>query len=77
MTDLGAKKIVSDPKIMMGKPVIDGTRITVEQILRYLASGLNADQLAEELEGITAKDVYSAQAYAADYLAGERIIAAE
>ncbi|MEH1782943.1 MAG: DUF433 domain-containing protein [Nostoc sp.] len=41
------QKIVSDPKIMMGKPVISGTRITVELILEKLAAGETLQQILE------------------------------
>ena len=41
------KYIVSDPSIMMGKPVITGTRITVELILEKLAAGETIDQIVE------------------------------
>lgn len=40
-----ATKIVSDPKIMMGKPTIEGTRITVELVLEKLAAGESCDQI--------------------------------
>ena len=40
-------RVVSDPKIMMGKPVVRGTRVTVEIILERLASGESSDQILE------------------------------
>ena len=43
-----APRIVSDPKVMFGKPVIAGTRITVEHILRCLAAGDTPDEIAAE-----------------------------
>lgn len=70
-------RIVSDPEIMMGKPVVRGTRITVEHILRRLGSGENVEHLVHEHPGLTAEDVRAAQAFAADYIAGEEVIAAE
>jgi len=70
-------RIKRDPKVMMGKPVIAGTRITVEHILRCLAAGDSEDYLTASYPNITIDDIRAAQAYAADYLAHESIIAAE
>ncbi len=64
-------RIVCDPAIMMGKPTIKGTRITVEHVLRELGAGLAIDQLLREHPGLTEEDLRAAQAYAADYLAGD------
>lgn len=62
---------------MMGKPVIKGTRITVETLLRRLGAGEGIDVILAEYPQITEADLHAAQAFAADYLAGEQIIAAE
>lgn len=70
-------RIVSDPGIMMGKPLVRGTRITVEHILRRLGSGDSIEQLLEDHPGLTVADIQAAQAFAADYIAGEDVIAAE
>ena len=70
-------KIVSDPAIMMGKPTVRGTRITVELLLRKLGHGVTVEQLLEDYPHVTRDDILAAQAYAADYLAGEKIEAAE
>lgn len=70
-------RIVSDPKIMMGKPLVRGTRITVEHILRRLGSGDSIEQLLQDHPGLTVADIRAAQAFAADYIAGEDVIAAE
>ncbi|MBK8457434.1 MAG: DUF433 domain-containing protein [Phyllobacteriaceae bacterium] len=71
------EKIVSDPSIMSGKPVVRGTRITVELILRKLGHGATVEQLLEDYPAVSRDDVMAAQAFAADYLAGEKIEAAE
>ena len=70
-------RITRDPKVMMGKPVIAGTRITVEHILRCLAAGDSVDHVVANYPHISVDDIRAAQAYAADYLAHEGIAAAE
>lgn len=62
---------------MMGKPVIKGTRITVGALLRRLGAGDGVHVILTEYPQITQADVHAAQAFAADYLAGEEIIAAQ
>jgi uncharacterized protein (DUF433 family) len=70
-------RIISDPKIMMGKPVIRGTRITVEVILRLLGQKHTVEQIVDAYPGLTEDDIHAAQAFAAEYLASGRILAAE
>lgn len=70
-------RISSNPNVMMGKPVVNDTRVTVEFILRKLGKGTSVDQLIEDHPNLTSEDIRAAQAYAADYLASERIKAAE
>ncbi len=70
-------RIKRDPKVMMGKPVIVGTRITVEHILRCLGAGDTLAHILEAHPHITVEDIHAAQAYAADYLSREGLIAAE
>lgn len=69
-------RIAINPKVMMGKPVIKGTRITVEVILRWLGKGLTVDEVLREYPGLSREDIFAAQAFAADYLADERILPA-
>jgi uncharacterized protein (DUF433 family) len=77
MDDL-LKRIVIDQKVMVGKPVIKGTRITVEHLMRELASGMTAADLIDAHPHLTTGDIRAACAYAAARLAEERItIAAE
>ena len=70
-------KIDINPEIMCGKPVIKGTRITVELILRKLSEGLTPAEIAADHPTIKIKDVYVAQEYAADIIAGEEFFFAE
>lgn len=70
-------RIEQHPDIMRGKPVIRGTRVTVEQIVRECARGLAAPLVADQYPRLTEEDVLAALAYAADYLADEIRVAAE
>jgi uncharacterized protein (DUF433 family) len=60
--------IVSDPAIMMGKPVVTGTRITVELILDKLAAGETFDQIIEAHPQLTRASIQAALTFAADAL---------
>ena len=51
------ERITLDPKIMVGKPVIKGTRLTVEYILNLLAHGATTEEILEEYEGLTQEDL--------------------
>ncbi len=59
-------QIISNPNIMMGKPVIAGTRITVEHILEQLAGGRTIEQILEAHPHITREQVQAAIIYAAE-----------
>jgi len=60
--------IQSDPSIMMGKPVVAGTRITVELILEKLAAGETIEQLLEAHPRLTREAIQAALAFAAEAL---------
>jgi uncharacterized protein (DUF433 family) len=70
-------RISADPTIMMGKPCIKGTRITVELILRKLGAGRSFADLREAYPQLTEDDLRAALAFAADYMQHETILAAE
>ena len=74
---MSAHRIISDPKVMFGKPVVSGTRITVEHILRCLAAGETPDDIVVDYPPLTREDIRAAQAFAADHLAREAVFAAE
>ncbi|MBC8042662.1 MAG: DUF433 domain-containing protein [Rhizobacter sp.] len=57
--------IISDPKVMLGKPVIKGTRLTVELILRKLSEGATVQSLCDSYPNLTADDVLAALSYSA------------
>lgn len=60
------ERITRDPAVLLGKPCIVGTRISVEVIMRRLSTGLSADQIAAEFPELTRDDVLAATAYAAE-----------
>ena len=68
MNESKASLIESNPSVMMGKPVIRGTRITVESILEKLASGESKEQLLSAYPRLTAEAVDAALAFAAQVL---------
>jgi len=51
------QRIVLDPKVMVGKPVVRGTRLTVDFILNLLAHGANEKEILEEYKGLTEEDI--------------------
>ncbi|MCI0357133.1 MAG: DUF433 domain-containing protein [Planctomycetaceae bacterium] len=69
-------RITTDPKIMFGKPVIRGTRITVELILRKIAAGMTEQEITAHHPHLTADDIRAAAAFAAEHLASEEIVLA-
>ncbi len=64
-------RIEVNPKVMMGKPVIRGTRIPVELILRKLSEGLTEDELLEAYPRLTRGGIKAAIGYAAETVAHE------
>ena len=67
------RRIVVDPKVMAGKPVIRGTRITVDLILELLAAGMAPEEIASDYR-ISVDDIRAALLYAAKVLGREEII---
>ena len=72
-----SERVTTDPRVMMGKPVIKGTRIPVELILRRLGAGDSEQQILADHPRLTPDDIRAAQAFAADYLAAEEVFAAQ
>jgi uncharacterized protein (DUF433 family) len=62
------ERTVSDPGIMTGKPVIRGTRITVELLLDKLGRGMSVEELIEAYPHLAREDVRAALRFAADWL---------
>ena len=73
MADL-AERIVVDPSVMGGKPVVRGTRVTVERVLSLLAQGLPMTELLKEYPYLTEDDVRACLAYGASLAGSEEII---
>jgi uncharacterized protein (DUF433 family) len=69
--------IISDPTIMMGKPVVAGTRITVELILEKLGAGENVDQILSEHPRLTIEGIRAAMAFAAEALRSDVVYPVE
>ncbi|MBI4931393.1 MAG: DUF433 domain-containing protein [Bacteroidetes bacterium] len=69
-------RIISDHRIMLGKPVIKGTRITVESIIRKMSEGATLDDILKMYDHLTKEDVLAVLAYAADAISGEEMVAA-
>ena len=65
---IATDRIEMDPKVMMGKPVIRGTRITVELLVRKLAEGATDADLLDTYPRLTREDIKAAIDYAADVL---------
>ncbi len=68
------ERIEINPEIMGGKPVIRGTRIPVETVLRKLGAGMTVDAILADHPRLKRDDVLAAQAFAADYMADEDLI---
>jgi uncharacterized protein (DUF433 family) len=59
-------RIVINPKVMVGKPVIRGTRLTVQHILNLLAHGETIDEILREYEGLAYEDVLACLMFAVE-----------
>jgi len=61
-------RIEISPDVMFGKPVVKGTRITVEHVLRMMAAGWSVDDLVEQHPRLTKEDIQAVNAFAADQI---------
>jgi len=66
-------RISVDPKILVGKPIIKGTRISVELIVDLLAAGWTQDQILNSYPNITVEDIRASLAYASELLHSEKV----
>ena len=59
-----ANRIIIDSKVMVGKPVIKGTRLTVQYILSLLAQGMTVDEIIDEYKQLKKEDIFACLAFA-------------
>ena len=69
------ERITVDSKVMIGKPIIKGTRITVELILKKLSEGMTFDEILEAYPHLSKEDILAVLSYSADVVAREELIA--
>lgn len=69
-----SNRVVADPKVMLGKPVIRGTRITIECILGKLAEDLSIEEILDDYPQLERADVLAALAYARQALGTDEIL---
>lgn len=67
-------RIVFDPDVLSGKPIIKGTRISVEIILEWLASGMSTEEIMTEYPHLKKADILAAVTYAAKALKHEELV---
>jgi uncharacterized protein (DUF433 family) len=67
------ERIVVDPQILVGKPVIRGTRLAVEFIVDLLAQGWSEDEILENYPGLTPDDVHACLKYASAVMKSEKV----
>jgi len=77
MDDRLLERIEINPRVMLGKPVIRGTRIPVEQILRKLAQNIAPDEILADFPRLTLDDIRAALVYAALSLSTEEVLPLE
>jgi uncharacterized protein (DUF433 family) len=68
------ERIEANPDIMNGKPVVRGTRVPVEMVLRKLGAGMSPESILTDHPQLTHDDIQAALAFSADYLADEDIV---
>ena len=68
-------RIVADPDVLVGKPVIKGTRISVELVLDLLAAGYTLPQIRDQYDHLTVDDIQACLAYAKEVIQSERMYA--
>jgi uncharacterized protein (DUF433 family) len=66
-------RINLDPKVLVGKPVIKGTRVAVELVVDLLAKGWTQEQILDSYPNLTAEDIRACLAYASEVLHAERV----
>lgn len=67
------ERITLDPAVLVGKPVVKGTRLAVEFIIDLLAQGWAVEDVLRNYPGITREDIQACLAYASEILHGEKV----
>lgn len=67
------ERIEINPKVLVGKPVVRGTRLSVELILEMIAVGVSESEMLENYPGLSGQDIRACIAYAAELVASERV----
>jgi len=67
------ERIVVDSQVLVGKPIIKGTRISVEFVVDLLARGWTREQILQEYDHLTPEDIQACLGYASDLLKSERV----
>ncbi len=67
------ERIIVDPKVLVGKPVVKGTRIAVELVVDLMAKGWTQEQILDSYPNLTTEDLHACLAYASEVLHAERV----
>jgi len=67
------QRITVDPNVLVGKPIVKGTRISVEFVIDLLARGWTIEQILKEYDHLTPEDIQACLAYASEMLRTERV----
>lgn len=68
-------RITIDPKVLVGKPIIRGTRISVELVIDLMGRGYSVEQILTQYDHVKAEDIQACLAYASEVLRSERVYA--
>lgn len=66
-------RITVDPRVLVGKPIVKGTRIAVEFVIDLLARGWSVEQILSDYDHLTADDILACLAYAREMLRSEKV----
>jgi uncharacterized protein (DUF433 family) len=67
------ERITVNPQVLVGKPIIKGTRIAVEFVVDLLARGWTVERILQEYDHLTAEDIQACLAYASEILKSEKV----
>lgn len=70
-------RITADPNVLVGKPVVKGTRISVELVIDLLAAGWTQEQIIDSYPNLTVEDIRACLAYAGELLHSEKVFPLE